>query len=152
MTEKAPKVGLLQQFNLTPPMLQKRIVVNVGMAFLIAAVSIILAVVSKSQGLLVGVLIAAYIGYLGIDILVGWRNGTIRNEKMVIVKSSRVLLTKKVNLILREVDETEGDGKRHEAHIEVSRDDINMLTTGTVLNVCFREEGVMEVLAWEIYA
>lgn len=151
MMEQNDNIGLLQQFNLTPPMLQRRVVVNIGVAIIFAVATIILAVAFKTPGFLVGLLIALYIGYLGIDILVGCRNGTIRSEKMVIVKASRIMLTKMVNLVLREANGTEEDGKRHGTRLEVTRGDINMLTTGTVLNVCFRGDGEIEILAWEIY-
>lgn len=135
-----------------PPALQKRVLKQYGGAVLIAAFSVLCAVVMHSFGYLIGFLFAGYIGWLGYDMSRRWHKGEIICKKVVCLKVQKVPLMKnKLIVVLRDLDAHIGDENSvHNYYVPTSSKEAAQFSEKVILHIYVEAGRHSELLAWQV--
>lgn len=134
-----------------PPALQRRVVKQYGGAALIACVTILCMVVLDSWGYAIGFLFAAYIGWMGRDIISKWYSGKIVAKRVMCLKVQKIPLMKnKLIVMLKDLRTEAGEEASVKSYyIPTSSKDAAQFAERVIMNIYLENENSTELLAWQ---
>lgn len=134
-----------------PESLLKRLLQYIGAGAIIIVFSIFLMIFFRTWQYCLGFLIALYIIYLGLDIAWGFYDGKIICSKMVCIKATVLPGKKRLFIIMRDLNAKDVDiNNTHKFYIASSKKNISLITPQTIMEVYYRPDNPMEMVAWNI--
>lgn len=149
--EQENNESFIRQVASLPRPLQVRFLRHIGTAIAMLVLTVFMVIYFQTWSYSICSLISLYIAYLGCDIVWSSQSEKIICRKMVCVKANKVLKQDRLYAIMRELDDTipEQDAV-HRFYFVGPKKELALITPNTILNVYFRPDTQLEVVAWEI--
>lgn len=142
--------SFFQQILALPQALQKRFMMQMGASIVVLFLTILSLVFFKQWGYCVGLLIALYLAYIGLDLVWGYYGGKIQCYRMVCIKATKI--TKEhMRLVMKELDtDLDDEQATHKYELPVAKKDSALITEHTIMNIYIRLSEPTRIQAWEI--
>ena len=151
--EKPQKQGLsfMQQVSMLPEVMQRRFLGQMVAAVAITILTIVLMIFYRTWQFCVGFLIGLYVLYMAMDLIWSFYKGVVVCKRMVCIKAKKLLKRGRVFVIMQDwgsKDATNHNTKQF--YIVANKEDAELITPQTVMDIYYREDHPLEATAWEI--
>lgn len=135
----------------SPLPLQKRFLKHMLASAAIAVITVVLMIYFRSWGYCIGMILGLYVAYVGFDVIWAYHDGKIISRKMVCIKAQRMPNRERVYLVMRLAEgEPEDDEPIKKFYLAATKQEIAMITPNTVMQIYYRPNNYLEIVAWEI--
>ena len=143
--------SFMQQLFLLPEVMIRRFFGQIAAAALIVVFTVFLLIHFKVWQYCIGLLIALYLAYMAMDMVWNYNKGKIECKRMICIKSQHFIRKSRVFVIMQDVDAKENtrDNTR-QFYIATSKKNAALITPHTIMDIYFRPDNPLEVIAWEI--
>ena len=154
---RPPRAGSLfssigQLYSDLPTVLQKRILKQLFSCAVIVVLSLFLTIYFKSWTFIFGFVISLYLAHEGFDILYRYHDRSLIGKTMIVLKAAPPLGKQNHTLVcLREIDVGGSKfGDTYSLRLYGKREDQQLITANTILNIFLNPSNPADVIAWEI--
>lgn len=150
-SDRKEKDSFLMLYEKLPAVMQKRFIKQMGIGIVLAAFMTLIIIKLKHPTYILGYLAVLYVVYTGFDLVWKYHDGKIICKKMVCITANASIKKDRIDAMFQELDETTApENATHRFKFGVSKQDIRMISEGTVMNIYYRPDVPLSVIAWEI--
>lgn len=151
--EKAEAPGFWEQFLALPEPLQKKAMTGIFLGMLIALLTIVVMLKMHQWNSAVGLLVALGAAYFGCGIVWDCASGKISGQKMLVMRVPKsAVWKKKYRVVLQPLDESGAkSGSSVKTYLPGAKKDLDLVDTGIILMVYFRQGNAADIIAWEFF-